>query len=71
LGMQLGVDVIAEGIETDEQLAALRAMGCQLGQGYYFSRAVPIEDLLLDLGSGRRRVPLATDRPSSTVRSDR
>ncbi len=37
----LGVPVIAEGVETEEQLNALRAMGCDLVQGYYFSRPVP------------------------------
>jgi diguanylate cyclase (GGDEF)-like protein len=34
----LGLSVTAEGIETDEQLAQLRALGCDRGQGYYFAR---------------------------------
>ena len=33
----LGMDLIAEGIETDEQLAQLKQLGCQFGQGYLFS----------------------------------
>ena len=37
----LNVPVIAEGVETEEQLNALRAMGCEIVQGYYFSRPVP------------------------------
>ena len=37
----LGVPVIAEGVETTEQLKALRAMGCDIVQGYYFSKPVP------------------------------
>ena len=37
----LSVPVIAEGVETAEQLSALKAMGCDLVQGYYFSRPVP------------------------------
>jgi len=37
----LGVPVIAEGVETAEQLDALREMGCDLVQGYYFSKPVP------------------------------
>ena len=37
----LDVPVIAEGVETQEQLNALKAMGCDLVQGYYFSRPVP------------------------------
>jgi Amt family ammonium transporter len=37
----LGLEAVAEGVETTEQLAALRAMGCDLGQGYLWSRPVP------------------------------
>jgi len=37
----LSVPVIAEGVETAEQLNALRAMGCDIVQGYYFSKPVP------------------------------
>ena len=36
LGSALDLKVIAEGIETQEQIAALRAFGCQLGQGYFY-----------------------------------
>jgi diguanylate cyclase (GGDEF)-like protein len=39
----LGLEVVAEGIETREQAEALRALGCTLGQGYYYSR--PLEAL--------------------------
>ena len=38
LGHNLGIDVIAEGIETAEQLKYLQAMKCQYGQGYFFAR---------------------------------
>ena len=40
----LGVPTIAEGVETEEQLKALRDMGCDIVQGYYFSRPVPPEE---------------------------
>ena len=41
LGSQLEMDIVAEGLETIEQVRAVREAGCTLGQGYYFSRAVP------------------------------
>jgi EAL domain-containing protein (putative c-di-GMP-specific phosphodiesterase class I) len=41
MGHQLGVTMLAEGIETSEQLEHLRRMSCELGQGYLFSGAVP------------------------------
>ena len=40
----MGINVIAEGIETPEQLAQLRALNCDFGQGYLFSR--PVESKL-------------------------
>jgi EAL domain-containing protein (putative c-di-GMP-specific phosphodiesterase class I) len=35
---QLGIDLVAEGVETNEQLVLLKDMGCEIGQGYLFSR---------------------------------
>ena len=39
----LHIPVVAEGVETEEQYLALKAMGCDLVQGYYFSKPVPPE----------------------------
>ncbi len=41
----VGASTVGEGIETAEQYAVLRSMGCQRGQGYLWSPAVPIDDL--------------------------
>jgi len=41
----LDLQSIAEGIETPEQLETVRALGCELGQGYLFSRPVPAEEI--------------------------
>ena len=40
----LKVPVIAEGVETKEQMTALRALGCEIIQGYYFSKPIPLPD---------------------------
>jgi EAL domain-containing protein (putative c-di-GMP-specific phosphodiesterase class I) len=40
LGHNLGMDVVAEGVETEAQLKGLRALGCQFCQGFLFSRPV-------------------------------
>ena len=48
----LGLDVVAEGIETAEQLAALRDLGCDRGQGYYYAKPLPPEEIVALLGAG-------------------
>jgi len=36
--------VVAEGVETKEQIDALKSLGCEIVQGYYFSRPVPAKE---------------------------
>ena len=53
LGRRLGVPVVAEGVETREQLNLLRTLGCTLGQGYLFGHPVPPAEFeRLHLGAG-------------------
>lgn len=41
---ELGIDVIAEGIETAEQETMLKNLGCRFGQGYLYSRPIPLDE---------------------------
>jgi len=45
LARVLGMDVVAEGIETQEQYALLRQLGCRFGQGFLFSRPVTVDTI--------------------------
>ena len=51
LGHNLGMTMLAEGIETEAQLARLRELHCSLGQGHLFSAAVPFEEAAKMLGT--------------------
>jgi diguanylate cyclase (GGDEF)-like protein len=54
LGQALGLTTVAEGVETDGQLAELRELGCDWAQGYLFARPGPPE-AIADLLAGDRR----------------
>ena len=54
LGKSLGMQVIAEGVETAEQEAYIIAEGCHEGQGYYYSRPLSARDLLTFLKQAER-----------------
>ncbi|WP_214847214.1 bifunctional diguanylate cyclase/phosphodiesterase [Exiguobacterium sp. s193] len=45
LAKNLGIEVVAEGVETLEQHEFLKRLGCDYGQGYYYSRPVGVADL--------------------------
>jgi EAL domain-containing protein (putative c-di-GMP-specific phosphodiesterase class I) len=57
LGHGLGISITAEGIETPEQLAELRDMGCAIGQGFFWAKPLSSLDLggLLQEKSGMPR----------------
>jgi EAL domain-containing protein (putative c-di-GMP-specific phosphodiesterase class I) len=55
----MDLTVVAEGVETDEQLQFLGELGCELAQGYLFAPAIAADDLLLLLQRGRATSPVA------------
>ena len=59
LAHSLGIDVIAEGVDTADQLAALQELHCQMGQGNYFSAALDPELVAPVLGGAAARIPMA------------
>ena len=46
LALSLEMDIVAEGIEEKSQMDALRALGCQYGQGFYMVRPASADDIL-------------------------
>ena len=45
IAKNLGVPVVAEGVETEEELNMLKAAGCDIIQGYYFSKPIPPSEM--------------------------
>jgi EAL domain-containing protein (putative c-di-GMP-specific phosphodiesterase class I)/CheY-like chemotaxis protein len=46
IGHELGMKVVAEGVETQDQMEFIRSKGCDIVQGYFYSRPLPIPELL-------------------------
>ncbi|HEX7061506.1 MAG TPA: EAL domain-containing protein [Woeseiaceae bacterium] len=62
LGKAMNLEVVAEGIETREQLEAVRRFGCDLGQGFYIQRPLPEAEFLAwcEAQRSRRRAAIAS-----------
>lgn len=56
LARDLDMVVVAEGVESEEQLNCLKAMGCDIGQGYYYARPMSSVELMAWLFEGGRAV---------------
>ena len=57
IGHELGMQVMAEGVETQEQLTFLRVNGCDSAQGYFFSRPIPAKEMVIWLRTYRDASP--------------
>ncbi|MBF0413845.1 MAG: EAL domain-containing protein [Desulfamplus sp.] len=57
MGRNLNMKVIAEGVETKEQLAFLKSHECQEGQGFHFSHPLPADDFALLLDTDNQKLP--------------
>ena len=66
LGHSLGFTVVAEGVETQRSMTTLSSYGCDIAQGYHFSRPLPPE-AFLDWFSSRTRTATATASASASA----
>ena len=57
MSRQLGLTVVSEGVETIGQLNVMRDVGCDIAQGFYFDRPLPVETFEERLKEGRYEVP--------------
>jgi len=67
VGHDLGIEIVAEGIERPEQLELLRAMGCGLGQGYLVARPMTAQRIesLADIDGGRASASIRPSAPAA------
>jgi diguanylate cyclase (GGDEF)-like protein len=71
LAKTLGLSVVAEGIETIHQLHQLRVLGCEYGQGYLFSRPVPVDEVEKILADKDRWQNIIPDNNPGVVAQNR
>jgi diguanylate cyclase (GGDEF)-like protein len=70
LARNLGMEVIAEGIETEEQLAQLRALSCGFGQGYLFSKPLTAESATALINQGQQTSTPLTSQTDTRPEGD-
>ena len=74
LGLSLGMDTVAEGVETHEQATFVRECGCTLGQGYLFGAAGPASDVpavLTKMPPSDNVVPINLTRRGATFEREK
>jgi predicted signal transduction protein with EAL and GGDEF domain len=68
LGNELGLATVAEGVEREDQRAALRRLGCSRGQGFLFSRPLSAPDFGMLLAQGGVPAPVPTEADPAHAR---
>ena len=63
----LSMRIVAEGIESAAQAAMLRKLGCQYGQGYYFSKPLPVERMGVFISENRAAAKKASEQSCAVV----
>ena len=58
---RLGIHTLIEGLETEEQLAFVKEVGCELVQGFYYYRPESLEEILFRIRSGQKIKPCETE----------
>ena len=71
LAQHLNMDVVAEGVETVEQLEILKEYNCNTIQGYLFSKPVPAEEFAALLRNGKIETPAVSNADENMVIEDR
>ena len=66
LAHELGLEAVAEGVETLDQLHALDSLGCDLAQGFYWSKPLPADEIEVILLDGHKLGPQETSEPCSS-----
>lgn len=57
LAKGMGIHTLVEGVETEEQLAFIREIGCELAQGFYFYRPESLDEILFRIHGGQKIKP--------------
>lgn len=65
LGDHMKLQVVAEGAETEAQTCYLRQLGCEVMQGYYYSRPLPADEAFIHLTEARLTLPCCISQPAS------
>ncbi|MCR5778386.1 MAG: EAL domain-containing protein [Lachnospiraceae bacterium] len=63
MAMALGMDTIAEGVESKEQMDFLKEIGCTMLQGFYFCKAIPLEKII---ERNRKEIQIGYENPFET-----